>query len=219
MNCPAFQEQLCRMLDGSAPEDRAAFDQHLRDCADCRASFDASRRLQTGLRQLRAPAPPDGLTARLVAAVLEDRRLLLRRARRRLVLVAVAASVLIAVAVRFWPTHPAVPPVKPEVAREKIDRPRELSHEEARPTPRDTVESAVGAMASLTTRTTTRTVEETRKLMPLVEPALPDLSWQPALPSVSFSATGHGVSEGLEPMANHAKRAVDLLRRDLLNQN
>ena len=216
MNCVACQEHLCQSLQGAA-SDRSGVDRHLQDCANCRAYQETTERLRTGLTLLRPPAPPVNLTARLVAAVQEDLHRSRRSARLRFAIgFAVAASVVIAAAVRLWPGRPASQPHGPETLVKQTD-PQPPAPE--RVTPRQSMETAVGAMASLTARTTTETFAETKKLMPLVEPALPELSWEPALPSLSLGDAGRSVSEGLEPVAMHAKRAVGLLRRDLLNQD
>ncbi len=216
MNCIACQEQLCQTLDGSDVADQAALDRHLHDCADCRAYHETTRRLRSGLRQLRPPVPPPDLSSRLVAAVLEDRRRVHRRARlRRMVSFAAAACVLVAVAAYLWPDRSTPTSLVPEKVV-KQPQPEPPAPEEAKTTPRQSVESAVEAVASLTSRTTSQTVEQTMRLLPMVEPTLPELSWEPMLPTVSLREAGQGVSEGLEPVATHAKKAVGLLRRDLL---
>jgi hypothetical protein len=175
--------------------------------------------MQTGLHLLRPPAPPAGLSARLVAALLEDRRQARRRARLRLVVgLAVAACVAVAVSLYLWPGRPAAPAPKQQMVKPTPDSPKPVLHT-AEATPRQSMQTAVDAVASLTTRTTTQTVERTKKLIPLVEPTLPELSWAPTvpIPTVTLRSAGQGVSEGLEPVAQHARRAVGLLRRDLLS--
>ena len=220
MNCDACLEQLHQTLDGTAPADRAALDQHLRDCAACRAYHETGRRLASGLKLLCPPVPPSDLTSRVVAAVLRERLARYRLARRKLVVaMAIAASIVIAVAVRLWPGGPKPAPHVPDYVdnRHTDPEPRNLP-EEKLATPRRSVENAVDAVASLTSRTTQRTIEETKRLLPLVEPQLPELPWQPTLPTVTLSGAGHGVSEGFEPVAMHARKAVSMLRRDLIPQ-
>ena len=215
MNCIACQEQLRQTLDGTAPADQTALTQHLANCADCSSFQETTRRLQSGLKLLRPPMAPHGLTARLLAAVQEDRRRLRRRTHLRFVVgLAVAASVVIAVSIYLWPKRPTTTSNPPEIVR-NVPQPTPTP-EVASVTPRQSVESAMTAMASLTANITNETVQETRKLIPLVEPKLPELPWEPTLPTLSLRDAGHGVSEGLEPMATHAKRAVGLLRRDML---
>jgi len=220
VNCDACQEQLHQTLDGTDPADRGALDQHLAACADCRAYHDAARRMQTGLHLLRPPAPPAGLSARLVAALLEDRRRARSRARLRLVVgLAVAACVAVAVSLYLWPGRPAAPaPKGPQMVKPTPEPPKRVL-DSANATPRQSMETAVEAVASLTSRTTTQTVQQTKKLIPLVEPTLPELPWEPTVPvpTVTLRAAGQGVTEGFEPVAQHARRAVGLIRRDLLS--
>ena len=217
MNCTACQEQLAQMLDGTEPGDRNGLDEHLRGCADCRAYDDAARRLRAGLKLLRPAEPPADLGARLVRAVQEQQRQLRRRARRRLVIgLAVAASVLVVVAIRYWPDKTTQTPNVPEVV--KKPEPTPPVDDQANVTPRQSVKAAVDAVAFLTSDTTSRTVEETKRLIPLVEPTLPPMSWEPAIPmpTLALREAGHGVGEGLEPVATHAKKAVGLLRREFI---
>jgi hypothetical protein len=219
VNCNAWQQQLQQTLDGAEPVDRTALEQHLHDCADCRAYHDAAQRLRAGLKLLRPPAAPPELTNRLVAAVVQDRLLRYRRGRRKLVVaLAIAAGIIIVVGVRLWPGAAKPSPNAPESVKKDPDPLPNTVPEDQMATPRKSVETAVEAVASLTTRTTQRTVEETRKLIPLVGPQLPELSWEPAFPKVSLSGAGQGVTEGLEPIATHAKQAVSLLRRDFMQQ-
>src|SRR5262249_3965595 len=79
MNCPECQDLLQYRLDGRAPHDPVPVEPHLAGCADCREWYSAAGRLEDGLRLLTPPAPPSGLTDRVVALALADRR---RRARR-----------------------------------------------------------------------------------------------------------------------------------------
>ena len=217
MNCNACQEQLRLTLDGTDLGDQAALEQHLGACAACRAYRETTRRLQAGLKLLRPSTPPPGFTARLVAAVQEDRRRLRRRARLRLVIgLAVAACVILAVSLRLWPSRPApTQPNPPETVKKNLE-PTPPEPVVATVTPRQSVESAVEAVTALTTRTTTETMQQTRKLIPLMGPTLAEFPMDTTMPTLSLRDAGHGVSEGLEPVTTHAKRAVGLLRRDLL---
>ena len=205
MSCAACQEQLSQTLDGTDTPDRAALDLHLHGCAACQAYQATVLRLQTGLGLLCPPVPPPGLGARLVAAVREDQRRLRRRAQLRLVVsFAAAACVVVGVTIALWPGRPTPRPTVPDVVK-KVD-PEPPTPSSATATPRQSVETAVEAMASLTARTTNQTVAETKKLMPLVEPSLAPLTWEPTLPTLSLNGAGHGIREGLEPMEiAHAK--------------
>ncbi|HYT89234.1 MAG TPA: zf-HC2 domain-containing protein, partial [Gemmataceae bacterium] len=101
MNCLECQELLQRRLDGEPLTDRAALDQHLAGCAECRERLAAAQRLMEGLRGLHYPAPSADLAQRTTDRVLQDR---LRRLRlRRRVGWLLAASVLLATAAgSFW---------------------------------------------------------------------------------------------------------------------
>jgi anti-sigma factor RsiW len=218
VNCDACQQQLQLTLEGVEPSDTAVFDQHLRDCTNCRTYYDAARRLRAGLSLLRPPAPPPELTRRLVAAVQQDRLLRYRRARRKLfVALAVAASIVVVVGIRLWPGGGKPSPNPPEHVENRPD-PEPRIPEDRTATPRKSVESAVEVVASLTTRTTRHTVEETKKLIPLVGPQLPAFAWEPTFPTVNLSGSGQGVRKGFEPVAMHARQAASLLRRDLIPQ-
>jgi hypothetical protein len=85
---------------------------------------------------------------------------------------------------------------------------------------RDSVAEAGSAVASLTSRTAGATLGETAALLPLVAgPALPPLGEEvePMVepPTRPFRAAGAGVSAGLEPVADSARRALGLFLRDL----
>jgi hypothetical protein len=133
MNCLECQEVLQRRLDGEPPGDRAALDEHLAGCAECRQRYGAAQRLVEGLRALQPLAPPTDLASRTAARVLRDRR---RRLLRRRVGFALAASVLLAVAGYFGVQsvsapqeaamlvtagfHVAPPPAPPPVLRQSF---------------------------------------------------------------------------------------------------
>ena len=217
VDCHAFEEFLQQKLDGAAPPEETEPTQHLDSCPHCPAIHDAWSRLERGVRLLR-PAPlPVGMAARIVAAVQAERFQAQRRKRRIMAAVAVAASVGVAVSLWFYrqPFPPPLPVQESKTAKinEKDSPPPAIG------TPRQSVETAVEAVASLTTEKTASTMAQTRQLLPLVEPVLPDLSVEPMIPQTalsSFREARHGASEAVESVTDHAKRFAGMVRRDLL---
>jgi hypothetical protein len=203
-------------LDGS-PADGPDVERHLADCPGCAAVHAASLRLTDGLRRLGPPRPPLGLNDRIVAAVLEEQRAARKRSRRRAAVLALAACLLIATGalglyyagvLKFGTGNP--PPVVQ-------NNPERTEPETPPPSVRGSVSEAGSALATLTTRTADETVGQTRLLVPMVTgPSLDEFDMPPALePTKPYLEAGQGVSVALEPVANSARRAVDLFRRDL----
>jgi len=217
MNCNACQALCQLILDGNAPAEQVDLDQHLRDCADCRAYHHTALRLQAGLRRLRPPSVPTDLAARVVATIQAD-RLRTRRKRLRMTLgLAAAASVLVAVSA--WLIRPYFAPAPPpDNKNENYVQPITQPPREASLSPRQSVEKVVETVASLTTEKTAETVAQTKQLLPLVGPVLPDWSQQPIVtePKLPFREAGHGVVSAVEPVADHAKRFMGMVRRDFL---
>jgi hypothetical protein len=223
MSCRACQRLLQAHLDGAGPVDAGGLEQHLRQCPGCSTLFEAARRLSDGLRLLTPPSPPGGLTDRIVAGVLAERRQRVHRRRLRTwsrVALAVAACLLVALGVRtYWarPTpagtgetargeRPAPPPPRPVVPPPPPAPPL-----------RDSVAEAGSAVASLTSRTAGATFSETAALLPWGA-SLPELGEVDPMvepPTRPFRAAGAGVSAGLGPVAESARRAVGLFLRDL----
>jgi len=84
------------------------------------------------------------------------------------------------------------------------------------PSIRDTVAEARSALARLRVRTVDQAVDRTRELLPTMEDSLlPPMELPPPLEPPSLAEAGHGVSAGLEPIADSARRAFSLFRRDL----
>ena len=206
MNCLECQERLQRRLDrepaGAGPE----LEQHLVSCPECRQWHGAARRLEEGLRRVPVPPAPAGLTERIVARVLADQR---ARRRRRLVVVvtgafALAASVLFMTLARsLW--APVQPTPSPEVV-------------ENLPAP-DPISEAGQALAALPRRTADETVGTLRMLWPVV--AAPPMEDPAELPppfdptARSLRDAGQGITTGLEPVTNSARRAFSLLLKEI----
>jgi hypothetical protein len=69
------------------------------------------------------------------------------------------------------------------------------------------------AMAALTTRTASETVDQTRSLLPLLPTSTVEVLSEPPLEPLREAS--EGVSAGLAPVAEHARRAVGVFFRDL----
>jgi len=212
MNCRDFRDWLQADLDGESALSPAEFGEHLSACPACERLHAASARLKQGLRLLAPPPVPAGLLDRVLGEVLADRR---RRQRWRFRLsgaLALTASVLvIALAGQLLPQSAplsrvpngavVVKPVPPSV-----------------PSIRETVSEASSAVAGLTAWTVDQAVDRTRMLLPPMDDSLlPPMELQQPLepPARSLVETGQGVSAGLEPIADSARRAIALFRRDL----
>ena len=195
---PRWQDLLQEYFDGEArsvpivpsPADREAVD-----------------RLVLGLSRLTPPAPPADLGARITARLQSESRDRHRAHRRRfapLLCLVAAASLLLALGLRLgWPVRDV--PVPPD------------SLTQTEPL-RDSIGRAGTALASLTTQTAETTVENSSSLLPLVSPqAMPSLQTIPEIePTIEpFREASAGVSTGLAPVTDSAKRAVRLFMRDL----
>ena len=83
---------------------------------------------------------------------------------------------------------------------------------------RDSMTEAGSAVASLTSRTADETLAKTQGLLPVVtDPSLNALDLGPPLDpqARSLREAGEGVTAGLEPVADSARRAVGLFFREL----
>jgi len=221
VNCQASHNLLQQRLDGT-PIESPELLEHLRGCADCRTLEQATRRLQDGLRRLTPPLPPPDFAARIADRVLLDRRRTRRRAKRRwAVTLALAAGLFIALGLRLdWrgqsPTRESGTS-EPEVTQAP-PLPKETPVlPPASPTLRESVAEASEAVASLTSKTADETVSSTRWLVREVpRPSLPKVDLESIeSPTRPLREAGQGVSDGLEPVTNSARRAVGLFLREL----
>jgi hypothetical protein len=216
MNCDTAHDLLQQSLDGmliESPEWLA----HLRDCADCRALAAAGRRLQEGLHLLAVPQPPADLAMRIAETVRLDRQRERRRTRRRWAVgLALAAGLLIALASRFdWRGRPTGTESQPSLP--VVKNPPAPQTKPA-PTLRESAAELGEVFAALTSQTADETVEQTRRLVPNVPSPLWDgFDIRPSVeaPTRPLREAGEGVSEGFEPVATSARRAVGLFLRDL----
>jgi hypothetical protein len=215
MNCHVAHDLLQQCLDGK-PIESPEWLAHLRHCADCRALASAGRRLQDGLHRLTAPQPPPGLAERIAERVLLDRRRIRRQARRRwMVRLALAAGLIVAVALRMdWRGAPSGTDIHPP---EPIAKNAPLPKVEPARTLRESAAELREVFTSLGNETANETIDQTRLWVSNVpSPALPNVdltSMEP--PTRPLREAGEGVSEGLKPVTNSARRAVDLFLREL----
>ena len=115
MNCDHFRQQIDDYQDDLlAPEATRAMAAHVEACADCAAYLHQQEALHQALRDLPVPPPSGDLMARSL-----DQAMARERRRQRLWsagVLAVAASLLLAVAVGLVTTGPGMaPPSKPVV--------------------------------------------------------------------------------------------------------
>src|SRR5262249_44656577 len=222
MNCLQCQELLQHRLDRQPIEDSPTLEQHLADCPECRLWHGAAQRLEDGLRRLAPPCPPAGLTERIVARVLADRQVTVR-SRPRLFAVtapaaALAASVLLLVLARsFRPTPHAQPAPEQDPALVQPLSPP------APPSLTASVAEAGEALTALTRRTADETVGSTRLLWPVVTAPLPREEPGEMPPPLdptarSLREAGQGLSTGLEPVTDSARRALGLFLGEIPNR-
>jgi hypothetical protein len=212
MNCREYQELLHLYLDGAppGPSHRDA-DRHLADCADCRDWHAAAQRLQDGLRLFVPAVPPSALAAQIEIRILAQTNRV-RRLRRIMTGLAVAASLVVAALSGYYLLRP--------------DRPAQLRAHEipGEPEPSLSLQQSVAeagqAVVSLTWRAADETMDQGRMLLPVILPgeaiaeAHPKQSQQ-ELPDQSLLDVKQGVAEGLEPVTTSARRAMDLFLREI----
>ncbi len=215
MTCPECSDRLQQWLDGrtrdAAPGEPPAL------CAACAEWAAAAGRLDRGLRLLAPPAPPPHLAERIVAGAVCWRR----RRRYRVLLwagaAATAAALLIVVAWQAF--HAGGTPAAPApIVQTPRPAPTPPAPAVAHATLRESVEAAGSAVASLTSRTADETVAKTKGLIPvIVDPSMGKFDLEPPLdpPTRTLREAGAGVSSGLEPVADSARRAVGLFLREL----
>jgi hypothetical protein len=203
--CAAFEAVVNAVLDRELGPDALASD-HPAGCRECRALADAARQLLGA--PLALPTPSPGLAERIAAAAVRDRRV---RRQRRLVGLALAASVLMGAAAFLL----RQPPVEP---REVVQVPPTPPVVPEAPPPRvsDRFAEAGSALLAITTRAKDQTVNPTRTLIPppesmAVPTALPGI--EPA--AESLAEVPEAVRSGIEPVTTKTRRAVNLFLRDV----
>jgi hypothetical protein len=219
MNCREFLDLLQWRLDGEVLGPGPESEEHLRVCPSCAERHEAARRLWEALRLMTPTVPPPGLGPRV--ALLAVRRIRRQRlARRATIAVALAAGILLAAAVRFFAAPNRLAVENLELAKRSAPTtvgPPSPKPESASPALRDAVAEAGEAVARLTSRTADEAVGQTRLFLPVVPgPSLGDLELpSPGVPARPLRQAGENVTAGLQPVADSARRAIELFIRDL----
>lgn len=222
MKCAECQDLMQQHLDGLEPSNPADLELHLRGCSDCRALHVAVGRLQRGLRLLAPPSPPQTLAGQIAARLQADQRWPLEWRRRITFGLATAAAILLVVF--GWLFRPASDTSTPENRGEQTQlaehqQPAQASNKPAEDSVdlQGSVSDMSSVMVNAATRTTDAAVAESRAFLPLVSSApLPSRQVPPTMEQpLSLKEAGHGVSDGLSPVTDSARRAVDLFLRDL----
>jgi hypothetical protein len=212
--CAAFEAMVQSVLDrGLSPD--ALHAGHAAGCPDCRALAAATRRLLDAAPHV--AGPPPGLSDRIVAAALWDRRVRRRRRFAGAALAAVAASLLIAGGAVYY-SRP-VPNGGPDVAQAPPTPPPAPKVPEA-PPPRvsDEFAEAGSAVVAITRKATDQAVAPTRTLLP--PPGVVSVPVADALPGIepaaeSLAGVPEAARSGIEPVADKTRRAVNLFLRDV----
>jgi hypothetical protein len=204
MNCSDFEKALQQRLDGVAEAGRPVLDLHLARCPECRPLDEAAGRLEEGLALMRASAarPPIGMRERIVRRALAEQRA--RSSRRRLVGLALAASIGLAIVLsRNW----LMTPLRPGA--------NALAHRETASLKRS-VHDAQVALTSIVNRTAGTAIDEGRSLLPVPSsfetPTLLARSLDP--PVRTLKVTGARVGDSLNPVLASAKDAVQFFLGD-----
>jgi len=197
--CEPALQALQRQMDSGSPFPTPDVKAHLEVCPECCERFRLARSLIAVFPPRYDAAEPSSVwTDRLVGAIISDGRR--RRIKRLGVAWAMAAGVLAAV----WLTRPAPLPSSdgslPVVTRS--------------PDLRSDFAEAGSALAGLTRRAAAETVDHGRVLVPPVEvPLVLDIRLEPAAHPLDVAR--QGLSEGFEPVATSARRAVNMFWQDL----
>jgi hypothetical protein len=213
MICERCDEWLHELLDGGEPD--AALVDHIASCPACAGLYESARSLRKGLSLLAPPTFPSGLGDRVVTAVLFDRK---RRSRRRQLLgrvAALAAGVLLVVSIADPGLTPRKSPSKPDDSN--------VVKDEAMPAPRQLAKDAGAAVADWTSGKVNEVVESTSwlwQVSPMSSlPSMEEVSSPLDQTAKPLSEAGKGVTAGLEPVTNSARRAFALFVRDLTPGN
>jgi predicted anti-sigma-YlaC factor YlaD len=228
MNCREALDWLQCRLDGDMLPAPSGLEQHLAGCPFCRPQHQTGQLLLEGLQSLKHPVPPDNLSDLIVARVLADRRSRSIRWRRRVATTAaLAASLLLAaLAGHLWLPTSKNDGLDKAAARQKAPQRRDSSEVVAAglaagPSLTRSVEEARLAVASLTEKIADKGKEQARLWWSAaardVPRQLPGMNGeQPLDPAArSLRQTGQGASEGLQTVAQSARRAVSYFFREL----
>jgi hypothetical protein len=210
MTCRAWEDLLQKHLDGDNP---SLLTQHLRDCPHCAAHKADTYRLLAAVELVTPAAPPPHLADRLTSALLAEAkgRKTARWRKRAAVLggLAAAAALLLAFGLWWWPADKGP----------SGDHSPHVERREPPPPLRDNVARAGDAVASLTNKTAKDTTREPTALFSAVKDSAEPLTRVPAPVEPKLDRpmreAADGVSNGLSPVTDSARRAVGLFFRDL----
>jgi predicted anti-sigma-YlaC factor YlaD len=216
MNSRECHDFLQRRLDGPSPGERQALDRHLAICPHCREWHHAAQLLTEGVEALPPVVPPPGLTDRIVASVLAERRVRFLRRRWSLTAAAAACLFITPVAVSLLGLLADRGAGLAPVALQKPSVP-------AAPSLERSMAEAGAAVSELTDRIAGQTRKQAQLLLTAATPreipaALPDLGalQAPLDPAArSLWQAGEGVSAGVETVAGSARRAAAYLVQEL----
>lgn len=201
------------------------FRSHLAKCPQCREYQAGFALLRRGLTLLTPPPPPPHLKQQLVRAVMQRKRGQSQFRRRLSYGLAAAALVAITFGVQlYWPMpgtekQPGGGGLARRLAPTEVQKPTQPpSPGRPRETLGDSVAEASSVVASLTNRTADQTVGTTRMFLPEVPSLSASGPVEPgSLPATTppFREAGQGVSAGLAPVTDSARRALGLFLRDI----
>jgi len=200
--CEPALQALQRRLDGESTRLSPDVEAHLEFCPDCRERFRLARSLIAVFPPRYDAAEPSSVwTDHLVGDIVADGRK--RRIKRLGVAWALAAGVLAAV----WLNRPAS-------SISSVNSLPLVRNDTHTPDLRADFVEAGSALARLTRRAAAETVGQGRVLVPPVEvPLALDIRLEPAARPLDLAR--QGLSEGFEPVATSARRAVSMFWQDL----
>jgi hypothetical protein len=210
MTCRAWEDLLQLHLDGEEP---ARLWQHLRGCPDCAAHKADVSRLLAAVESLTPAAPPPQLADRLTSGLLNEAkaRKTARWRTRAAVLGGLAAAAALLLAFGLW--------WRPADKTRHQDDPPVVERREPPPPLRDNVARASDAVASLTNKTAKDSTKEPSMLLSAVKDSTEPLTRVPAPVEPKLDKpmreAADGVTNGLAPVTDSARRAVGLFLRDL----
>jgi predicted anti-sigma-YlaC factor YlaD len=209
MNCLECQEWLQRRLDGEALPSLSALEAHLASCSACRQQHQAAQVLLDGLRGMRKPLTNPELERRIVTRVLFDRQSRREKFRRRVWTTAALAACLMLMAMAGYLWFP-----NKNKDHQLAIQPHE-KEQLAGPSLGESVQEARQAFSSLTERLADSGKEQALMLLSAARlPAPMGLPEAPLDPQ-ALSQTGQGASEGIQTVAQSARRAVAYFFREL----
>jgi hypothetical protein len=208
MNCLECRDWLQRRLDDEPLPGLPALDVHLANCAECRQQHQAAQALLEGLRGLVKPRANADLVSKIVTRVLADRRARHEKFRRRVWTTVALAACLMLMALAGYLLSP--PKTKnPLAIKQREPQPP------AGPSLSESVEQARLAFSSLTERIAEQGKEQARLLLSAAKLPGPMGLPEQSLDTQSWRQTGQGASEGIQTVAQSARRAVDYFFREL----